>query len=126
MGLIEEEDRRAQGSGAASDGAGGVGHKPAKKRKIILAKRDKIDKINPALLNHFLTRILGHPEALVTDRSWITDFISPVLTHDQYEEEKVRIWKKISWLYSVDCGEEISLVKILAKIQRRQKRLGRL
>lgn len=64
----------------------------------------------------FLRDILGHDEALITDESWISDFIEVNLQGAAYEAAKEEIWKRIDEKYGVDVRPEINILAILRKV----------
>lgn len=83
--------------------------------KIRISSQEGIEAFED-LADEFLRDILDHEGALITDRSWITDFIDFGLQGPSYEEAKEKIWKKIEDKYHVDVRGEINILAILRKI----------
>lgn len=60
---------------------------------------------------------VGHPEALITDRTWITDFIEYDLKGVKYEAAKSAVWEKIEERYpGIAVRGLVSILELSRKI----------
>ena len=83
-------------------------------KKITFAPQDGVDALHEEVTA--LLELLGHPEALVTDESHITDFLEFGLKGEAYEAEKERIWAEIEHRWEVDVRGKLSLLEIARAI----------
>lgn len=86
------------------------------KKKITLAKQTEVKKL-PVAIDHILT-ILGCPEALVTDESYVTDFMNIFSS----KEQKVKNLKKLGKKLGVEVGINDTLIDVAKRWSKNESR----
>jgi hypothetical protein len=84
--------------------------------KITIADQDGVESFGEDFLREFLRDILDQEDALITDESFISDFIEFGLQGAEYEAAKEEIWKRIEDKYQVNVRSEVCILKIFRKI----------
>lgn len=87
-------------------------------KKITLAPQDAIREFG-SLVDEFLEKALGHPEALITDESTIGDFISPFDLVKRAARRKT-ILDNIQNHFQVDASACVYLLDVLRLIRARR------
>jgi hypothetical protein len=85
-------------------------------RRIVLASQAEIDTIDPLLVDEFLDHIFDVEEALVTDESRLSDFIS----FGTDAAEAAEAVKKIRSEYGIAVGIDDRLFEVLRRIAGRK------
>lgn len=89
--------------------------------KVTIAKHDGVDSFPEEIAALLL--VLGHSEALVTDESWLSDFITFGLSGNEYYAERRRIYKAIEARFGVDVypeGNLLAICRLIAQNRTRQ------
>lgn len=82
--------------------------------KITVADSSGIDSFPQEVAG--LLEILGHPEALVTDESWISDFIDMTLAGEEFRAAKEKIYVAIEDRWKVNVRGLVSILAICRKV----------
>jgi hypothetical protein len=88
-----------------------------KKNKIemVMAATIKVDQYTKEIKK--ILKILGHPDALVSDESTIWDFLSHFGNKKENKKENKKILEKISCILALDIKESDFLIDIAKRIR---------